>query len=93
MDKLDLEKRLNTERQPELKMSTLYSKLSHQLAELDAISEKSIGEMVCPKTSYQSKGWNEEKRWSGQGRGRNPCRQDEMRKPCHRVRRSVIATR
>jgi hypothetical protein len=51
MDTLDLEKRLNTERQPELKMSTLYSKLSHQTDKLDAISEKGIGEMVCPKTS------------------------------------------
>jgi hypothetical protein len=51
MDKLDLEKRLNTERQPELKMPTSYSKLSHQTAELDVISEKSIGEVVCPKTS------------------------------------------
>jgi hypothetical protein len=93
MDKQDLKKRLNTERQPELKMPTLYSKFSHQTAELDAISEKSIGEVVCPKTSQQSKGRNEEKRWLGQGIGRNPCRQDEMRNPCHRVRRSVIATR
>ena len=30
-------------------MPTLYPQLSHQLADLDAISEKGIGEMVCPK--------------------------------------------
>jgi hypothetical protein len=74
-------------------MPTLYPQLSHHLGDIDAISEKGIGEMVCPKTSSQSTGRNEEKRWLGQGIGRNPCRRDETRNPCHRVRRSVIASR
>jgi hypothetical protein len=51
MDKLDLEKRLNTKRQPGQTMPTSYPQLSHQSAELDAISEKGMGELVCPKTS------------------------------------------
>ena len=51
MDKLDLEKRLSTKRQPE-SQCRLYARNSRiSLVGLDAISEKGIGEVVCPKTS------------------------------------------